>query len=113
MYGSLINSIYDQSKSTEPEVGQGATILMWSDRHAGTIVEVVRFKTGKRAGKVKSVTVQQDKAIRVDNLGMSDAQSYRYERDENGRLWVFKTDMQGRFHGLLIGHRDEHYDYSF
>jgi len=39
--GSLINAIGRQTKDiVEPKVGVGCTVLMWSDRHPATIVEV-------------------------------------------------------------------------
>jgi hypothetical protein len=120
MQGSVTNRIMEQSRYPEPEEGMGATITMWSDRHAATIVAVRRFKTGQRAGQVKEIDVQRDKAIRTDDHGMSDAQSYRYEPDPDAGVTTFKVDKHGRFfsngkgsRGLLIGHRDEHYDYSF
>mgnify|MGYP001576962564 CR=1 FL=1 len=34
--GSLINHLMSGSKGAEPEVGMGATILGWSDRHPAT-----------------------------------------------------------------------------
>jgi hypothetical protein len=52
----------------------GATVLMYSDRHAGTIVEVC----GKR------LMWQADTASRTDKNGVSDAQSYSYERNPKG-----------------------------
>jgi hypothetical protein len=101
----------------EPEVGMGATELCFSDRHAYTIVEVVRFKTGKRAGQVKAVRAQRDKATRTDSHGMSDAQSWTFEPDPEGSVREFRLTSRGRFEGgagtLAIGYRSEYYDYSF
>jgi hypothetical protein len=113
MYGSLINNLYDNSKTTAPEVGMGATILMWSDRHAATITEITYFKSGAKKGQPRTITVQQDKATRTDNLGMSDAQSWEFKRDENGTTRTFTAKKDGSFKGLLIGHRSEYYDFSF
>jgi len=101
-----------------PEVGMGATVLMWSDRHACTIVGVTHFKTGPRAGTVKTVTVQRDIARRTDGRGMSDAQTYEYEADPNGSIGTFTFRAKtGAFERggfvLAIGYRNEHYDYSF
>ena len=114
MSGSLINRMMDGGRSRiVVEPGVGATMLMWSDRHAGTIIAVERFRTGARKGEPRVIVVQRDKAVRKDENGMSDAQEYDYERDVNGRVWRFHVDSQGRFKGLAIGVRDEHYDYTF
>jgi len=110
--GSLINHLYSRSKDITPEVGMGATLCGWSDRHACTIVWV--SKSGKKIG------VQGDKAIRVDNLGMSDSQNYEYERQPDSHISYFTLRKNGMWkqvgssYGCLkIGVRDEYYDYSF
>ena len=112
-YGSLFNQLMDNTEAREPQVGDGATILMWSDRHAATIVEISRFKTGKRAGQISAITVQEDKATRIDNWGMSDMQDYTYEADPTGSKKTFKVDARGQFKGLLVGTRKHYYDFSF
>lgn len=121
-YGSMFNHLYARGKAPEPEVGMGATMLYWSDRRAATVVEVERFKTGPRAGQVKAVVVQQDKATRTDNHGMSDAQTYEYERDPQGPTRRYRLVTRGKKAGtfqaqggggLLLGARAEYFDYSF
>jgi hypothetical protein len=112
-YGSVVNMVTDSYRSPEPEVGMGATILMWSDRYAATVVEVKRFKTGQRAGQVSAVVVTQDTAKRVDDNGMSESQKYEFTSNPDGQRKVFKVDKAGRFKGLSLGHRSEYYDYSF
>jgi hypothetical protein len=91
----------------KPEVGMGATILMWTDRKACTIVKVTRTQ----------VHVQEDKAIRTDDYGMSDCQSYRYERDEAAPVMIFRLRKNGAYKGpggqLRIGDRSAYHDYSF
>jgi hypothetical protein len=64
--------------TTLPKIGEGATKLSWSDRSAYTVIEV--------SADGLSCKIQRDKAIRTDNYGMSDAQDYRYEQDENGQV---------------------------
>lgn len=101
--------------AVEPQVGQGATVLYWSDRHAGTIIEVSKNK--------KRVVVQRDKAKRVDANGMSDAQTYEFTPDPEGQTWVFSLRKNGRWAQvgetmsgglrLGIGYRSEYYDYTF
>jgi hypothetical protein len=101
----------------EPQVGMGATVLMWTDRRAATIISVVRFKSGARIGEVSAVEVQMDKATRTDDNGMSEMQTYEYERDLSGATYTFKRNKQGAFVGsmgqLRIGDRREYHDYSF
>lgn len=96
------------------KVGDGATVIYYSDRKAGTIIEI------SKDGKV--VKVQEDKAIRIDNNGMSDCQVYEYERDPQGYIHTFKKNRRGQFtnngkvdYGAIlgIGFREEYYDYSF
>lgn len=93
----------------------GATVLYWTDRRAATIVWV--------SPSGKSLKIRGDKAIRTDSYGMSDAQSYRYEPQpdapeveytlrKDGR-WIRKGQPMRGSASLLIGVRDEYYDYSF
>ena len=97
----------------DPEIGMGATVCYWSDRHAGTIIEVSK----------NCVLVQHDKAIRTDSNGMSDMQTYSYERNPQGQVMEFTLRKNGRWIqrgsdmkngvSLVIGHRREYYDFSF
>ena len=111
---SLVNNIYANSRYPKPEVGMGATELLWTDRHACTITSIINDKT---------IEVQRDKAIRTDSNGMSESQEYRYEPNpdakktivtlrKNGR-WVKKGDKMHNGTSFAIGARNEHYDYSF
>lgn len=110
VYGNLTNRIMEHSAG-KPEVGLGCTICMYSDRHAATVVEV--SKSGRQ------IVVQRDKATRTDGNGMSDSQSYTYERDPNGAKTRFSLRKNGAWRevkggdGLRLGTRDEHYDFSF
>lgn len=65
IYGNLINRIMEQT-SALPKVGDAATVCLYSDRHAGTVIEVDEKK--------QTFVVQRDKATRADKNGMSDAQ---------------------------------------
>lgn len=109
MVGSLTNRLYERNKSEEDiKVGMGATIYWYSDRSACTVVEV----------KSKcSIVIQKDIATRIDRNGMSESQEYEFSRDENGRkyecycrngVWRTKGDKQR----VVIGRRDEYYDYT-
>lgn len=112
-YGNLINRIGENFKGKTPEVGMGATLYSYSDRYAYTIIRV--------SANGKSLWATLDKAIRIDENGMSDSQSYRYETIENSHEELFTLRKDGRWHkgttlgGLVlgIGHRDAYHDYSF
>ena len=120
--GSLTNHILSRAVVGQPEptVGMGATVLLWTDSHAATITAI--------EGNV--IAVQEDKAKRTDSNGLSESQSYTYERNPNGHklyfrraangMWheVRRNDRTGRWnkvqgHGLRIGERREYRDPSF
>lgn len=110
--GSLHNLIADGSDdAATPEVGMGATVVMWTDRHAATIVEVSRT--------AHKVVVQYDRATRTDKYGMSDAQSYEYEADPNGRTETYSRRKDGSYRiaggqgRLLVGVRSHYHDFGF
>jgi hypothetical protein len=126
--GSLINHMYSRGVIGQPTpvVGMGCTELLWTDRHAGTIVEVVEDK-----GAVQRIGITQDKAIVVKGSSFDGSAEYEYETridagvsyyriGKNGfwqqcRLnernrWV-STGSGGR--GLRIGAREEYRDPSF
>lgn len=103
------------------KVGDGATINLWSDRHACTIIKVTKT----------IVTVQRDTAILnpdfkpefivggfAGHCTNQNEQSYTYERDEQGEVttihWSEKYQRYGRpgFPTLSKG-RHEFYDYNF
>ncbi len=69
--GSFINMLMS-SNSSIPEVGKGATVLLWTDRHAYEVIEVSKDK--------KRVVIQRYLPERVDDLGMSESQDYKYEK---------------------------------
>lgn len=99
------------AKQPTPVVGMGATVLMWTDRHAGTV--------GWVSASGHKLVVQEDKATRVDTNGMSDSQSYSFEPDPDGRTFVFTRRRDGKYRekggrtGLLLGHREKFHDFSF
>lgn len=105
--GSLMNHIYSRCTNPEPQVGMGATVLMWTDRHAATIIRVTRC----------TITVQEDIATRVDGNGMSESQAYEYTANPQGRVTTFRKTKRGWRDscgsGLLIGTRRKYHDYSF
>lgn len=98
-----------------PEVGMGCTEIMFSDRHAYTILEV--------AENGRTIVVQQDIATRTDKRGCSDWQDYDYKPDPKGDIkivtlrkngrWITKGEAMKNGTSWRIGERDEHYDFSF
>lgn len=68
--GGFFNQLMSHN-STVPVVGEGATELMYSDRHAYEVLEVNE--------KEKSCTIDRYNPKRIDNLGMSDSQTYEYK----------------------------------
>jgi hypothetical protein len=115
MRGSFHNRIAENSKQKTPEVGMGATITMYTDRHACTILSV--SKSGKE------IEVTEDKATRTDNNGMSESQEYAYETMPNGfretftlrknGSWVKKGDSLNGGQRIVIDWRNTYHDYSF
>jgi hypothetical protein len=113
-YGSLTNRMLSTQGiefGDTISVGDGATILWWTDRLAGTVTRIIQ------AEGVITLTVQEDHAHRLDPNGMSDCQQYRYERNPVGRRF-YVTWRDGAWRtidgkGVVLGRRDAFYDYSF
>lgn len=118
---SLVNHILSRAIRGEPAptVGMGATILMWTDRQPATIVAVETYRGQPM------VTVQEDRARRVDSNGLSECQEYEYSPDNLGAKWRFAKSkagdwremLEGRMarsgRGLRIGERRKYHDFSF
>jgi hypothetical protein len=92
----------------DPVLGLGATISWVEDRAACTVIAV--SPSGNK------VTVRRDKAIRTDDNGMSQSQSYRFERDPHGAVDVFYRQGDGSYkaHGkrLTLGLRNAYHCYE-
>lgn len=112
--GSLVNLITPSNPAT-PTVGQGGTILGWSDRSPCTVVEV--------SPSGKTVVVQDDSYTRTDSNGMSESQDYTFTPNPNGGKttytlrkngrWVVKGQGMNAGNHLSLGKRDRYYDFSF
>ena len=90
-------------------VGMDATQIMWSDRNAYTVVEILAKN---------KIVVQRDIATRKDNGVMSDCQEYNYERDLDGvKQTLIKTKNGWKVVGVderfILGHRETYYDFTF
>lgn len=110
-----MSQIWNHVRLTEevatPKVGDGATMLLYTDRHAYTITSVA--KSGK------SFTMQRDTVKRVDTNGMSESQDYEFTRNEQGETVTVRMSKKGwrvggmRGNKVLVGCRDEYFDFSF
>lgn len=111
---NMMSNIYASSKQLAPEVGMGATELMYTDRHACTIIAV---KSPTR------IVLQRDTATRSDENGMSDSQRYEYAPNpeaakfeaslrKNGR-WIKSGESARNGTTIAIGFRKEYHDYGF
>lgn len=116
--GSLVNHLRTHGiYPTLPAVGDGATVMHWTDRDAATVIEVTVSKSGKTA----VVTVQGDHVKRVDTNGMSESQTYEYAPNPNGGKPSFKfrrvengwKRVGKNGPGVGFGYRDAYHDYSF
>lgn len=107
-HGSLVNQL-SGSVVAQPEVGMGATLLMWSDRYPFTVVKV--------SPSGKTLWAQEDEAVRVDSNGMSDSQAYTFKPNPDARTLRFSLRKSGQWRGpagrLALGYRSRYYDYSF
>jgi hypothetical protein len=122
--GSVINNMYSRmlNGAPEPEIGMGATVLLWSDRHAATVVEW--------DPKRKIVTVTEDIAKVVKGSTIDGSAEYEYETNPDGPIASYRLEDRGwvqvRFNeetkrwnkvgsgpGLIVGKRDEYRDPSF
>lgn len=119
--GSLTNYLMSGA-SNPPVVGQGATLLSWTDRYAYFVDSV--------SADGKECTIERALATRADSNGTSDAQSYRYERHEPGNArkatlryrhgkWREKYECpytgatKYRPINICFGTMREYYDFSF
>lgn len=105
--GSLMNHIEGSMTQPLPKVGDGATMLSWTDRHPATVIKVTRC----------TVTVQEDTAKRTDKNGMSECQTYDYSPNPAGSIRTFRRNSKGQLVGngrfLFVGRREKYHDYSF
>lgn len=113
----------DKLSPATVKVGDGATINLYSDRHACTIIKVTKC----------SITVQYDKATLDPNFkpqwvqgGFAghclnqDEQTYTYERNPEGRIETYRWSKKyNRYLGggdqsiSVSKGRHEFYDYNF
>lgn len=120
--GSLINHLMANTAVRDIKVGTHATLLSWSDRSPGTVIEVYT------KGVYTYLTVRHDKAVyHKDGSGNFDivdgddkfTNTFRFKTDgSSGFQKVGLNPETNRFYklgdgGLLVGHRDYYRDPSF
>jgi len=112
--GSLVNHLRSNHKPSIPEVGMGATLLLYSDRDPYTIRKV----------EGKKLWASRDSYTRTDTNGMSESQEYDYSNDNQNdeSYWtLFTLRKDGKWHRgttldgmvLRIGNREKYYDFTF
>ncbi len=110
MYGSLQNRLSERCKSPKPEIGMGATELMYSDRNAYEVVEIIDDM---------HIVVRRMKA---ELVGSYYDQDYKLSSDPSGRtqrLFLTKKgqwrEQWGRQLGnvFALGYASEYRDPSF
>ena len=75
--GGFFNQLMSHNASV-PVVGEGATVLHYSDRDAYEVLEANE--------KAKSCVIQQYRAKRIDGNGMSDSQAYEYKELQGPKI---------------------------
>jgi hypothetical protein len=105
-YGTLTNLVYAENKSPEPKIGDGATLICWSDRRAYTVVSI----------KKTYLLATRDIVERTDQNFEKDPQEYTYQIDPDATPVRANLRKDGKYYigdqVSKIGYRNEHYDYS-
>ena len=122
--GSLVNALYALESVKVPNIGDGATILSWTDRDPATVIDV------EEKGQYVYVTTQDDDYRRVDNNGISEQQSYLFVPDPKGAIRHWRINRRGEIDrvvinsetgrwnkwgsgGIYFGRRAKFHDFSF
>ena len=114
-----LTNILMSNNDTTPTEGSYATIMRYTDRNVYFVNSV--SSSGKRA------IIERARPVRIDSLGMTDSQNYKYERVPNqvteeikffrGKWRKVYTNWEGKKTSepisIIFGIADEHYDYSF
>jgi hypothetical protein len=104
VYGNLMNRIGEHVLSPAPTVGMGATIFMWSDRHAATVIAV--------SPSGKTVWLTEDTVTSWEN-----SYGKTFESNPNGRTFVARLTKNGTWksagNGVALGNRAAYRDPSF
>jgi len=91
--GSFFNLMMGNNQ-TLPKVGQGATILHWTDRSAYEVLEV--------SSDYKRIVIQRYEPSRKDNNGMSESQDYEYKNLVGGTIVLVWRNNQWKIENEVI-----------
>lgn len=88
---SLVNHLYSRAVIGQPEpaVGMGVTLLKWSDRNAGTIVEVETIKG------VVMIHVTEDDSRVISGSSFDGTADYEFTPRPNGHRYTFRRNDDG------------------
>jgi hypothetical protein len=116
--GSFVNNVISGNNQPEPYVGMPATVCFYTDRSPATVVEVIRYKSGKSKGQIRGVMVRGDVAILTSGSEQNGSAQYRYEDGPaNAPTSLYLRNRIGRYlrNGtpLSLGRRERYYDPSF
>ncbi len=131
--GSLINHLHSRGVIGEPapKVGQGATLLGWTDRYAATIVSVTEIGGSKLW--LYEIEVTRDNTTVVSGSSHDGSAAYSFTSNYAGHREIFRKNKKTGFweaayrdsntlklrkvsgggKGIRIGERDEYRDPSF
>lgn len=109
-YGSLDNRLMENSLQPVPEIGMGATVTLWSDKHAYTIIEVsnevikAEIKTDKGIvvrSYPKWIQVTRDEVKIINGESVLGSPKYEFISDFSGKRETYF------FHKLSGNYRKE------
>ncbi len=119
--GNLIEEKYGDYFRENAQVGEGATVHLWSDAHAYTIIR--RTEKSLTLRRCKATLKKEFKPIFIPG-GFAGTvinqyeQDYTYEEDENGE--IVQAHWSQKKHGFYVKRcmyvtpgRREFYDYNF
>jgi hypothetical protein len=107
LYGSVINRIEEHVLSPKPEVGMGATIFLWSDRHAATVTKV--------SPSGKTIELTEDDVTKWEKW--PSGYGIEFTANPNGRKYEARLTKNGTWksagNGVALGRRAAYRDPSF
>lgn len=104
-----------------PKVGDGVTVIHWTDRTVGTITKVINprmieFTEDTTTSRVQSCEAGHQEWIHTPNPNGPGVTAIQHE---DGRWYIAKLGRHGRYTvskkstPVAVGRRDYHYDWSF
>ena len=119
-YSDIVETYHGEYFRDNAKVGDGATICLWSDREAYTIIK--RTPCTLTLRRCKATLKPEWKPIWYEggfagHCANQNEQDYTYEEDENGRVvTVHWSNKWKRFRDgacTVVPGRKEFYDYNF